>query len=115
MNELKSDTYSIWYDAEAGTIYCKGTLRLRGIPDYQPVAQLFTQVIEKEPANLTLDVTGLEFLNSSGIHVLSKFIIGVRQKKTIEMLMRCSNEIPWQGKSLKNVQRLMPAMQTEWV
>jgi hypothetical protein len=90
-------------------------LRLRGIPDYQPVAELLTQVIDSEPAILILDVTELEFLNSSGIHVLSKFIIGVRQKKIIEMLMRCSKNIAWQGKSLKNVQRLMPAMKTEWI
>jgi len=113
VDELKSDTYSIWYDAD--TIYCKGTLRLRGIPDYQPVVALFDRVLDSEPTSLVLDVTGLEFLNSSGIHVLSKFIIGVRQKKNIEMMMRCSNDIPWQGKSLKNVQRLMPAMTTEWV
>ncbi len=115
MDELKSDTYNLWYDSDTETIYCQGTLRLRGIPDYQPIIELFNRVIDSAPANLVLDVTKLEFLNSSGIHVLSKFIIGVRQKKTIEMSMRCSKDIPWQGKSLKNVQRLMPTMKTEWV
>lgn len=115
MDELKSDTYSIWYDSDEGTIYCKGTLRLRGIPDYQPIVELFNRVIDSGATSLVLDVAELEFLNSSGIHVLSKFIIGVRQKKTIDMTMRCSKDIPWQGKSLKNVQRLMPVMKTEWI
>ena len=30
------------------------------------------------------------------------------------MIVRGSKAIPWQGKSLKNLQRLMPSLTLEW-
>jgi hypothetical protein len=65
----------------------------------------------------------LEFLNSSGINVLSKFIIKVRQHRERQfkenqpetaMTVYGSQTIPWQNKSIKNLQRLMPSLELKW-
>nr|WP_286132506.1 hypothetical protein [Leptolyngbya sp. O-77] len=38
----------------------------------------------------------------------------MRQKPQIALVILGSEEIIWQGQSLKNLQRLMPTMQVEW-
>jgi len=106
--EIKGEDYAVWYNAETTTILCKGSLRLSSMEDYAPIIQLLNDVTDQEPAAMTLDLRSLEFLNSSGINVLSKFVIKVRQKGTIQISVHGSQETPWQVKSLKNLQRLMP-------
>ncbi len=108
--EIKGEDYAVWYEAETATILCKGSLRLSSMEDYAPIIQLLSDVTDQEPAMMTLDLRRLEFLNSSGINVLSKFVIKVRQKGSIQIAVRGSQETPWQVKSLKNLQRLMPSL-----
>ncbi|MFZ4557406.1 MAG: slr1659 superfamily regulator [Pseudanabaena sp.] len=112
--EVKGDDYRVWYEESDNSIYCQGSLRLAGSDEYAPIVQLLESVIEQSPQNLLLNLSQLEFLNSSGINVLSKFVIKVRQKDTIKITVQGSENIPWQGKSLKNLQRLMPTLKLEW-
>lgn len=112
--EVKGDDYKVWYDEITNTVHCQGSLRLAGSDEYAPIVQLLEQIIEQSPQLITLNLEQLEFLNSSGINVLSKFVIKVRQKESIGILVKGSELIPWQGKSLKNLQRLMPSLKLEW-
>lgn len=121
--EIKTDTYTIRYDEESNVIFCEGTLRLSGMEEYSPVVELLNAVVEKSPPLVTLDLRKLEFLNSSGINVLSKFIIKVRQHRERQfkenqpetgMVVFGSQTIPWQSKSIKNLQRLMPSLELKW-
>ena len=112
--EIKSKNYQVWYDAATETFICKGSLRLNEMEDdYKQIGELLKYIIHQEPANITLNLQGLEFLNSLGISMLSKFVINIRKKKNIQMLVLGSKEIPWQSKSLKNLKRLMPSLQLE--
>jgi hypothetical protein len=111
--EIKSTDYSICYDSGTETLNCQGSLRLNGIDEYAPIVKLLNDVADQEPPIITLNLRDLEFLNSSGINVISKFVIKVRQKGTIKMIVQGSKTIPWQGKSLKNLQRLMPKLKLE--
>ncbi len=113
--EVKGDDYQVWYDPSDNCIHCWGSLRLAGTEEYAPIVSILEYVIEQAPSKLILNLCHLEFLNSSGINVLSKFVIKVRQKETISITVQGSESIPWQGKSLKNLQRLMPALKLEWV
>lgn len=113
VKEIQTEDYSICYDPEIEAVICKGSLRLSGMDEYAPIVQLLNDIADKEPPKITLNLRNLEFLNSSGINVLSKFVIKVRQKKSIAMVVQGSNTNPWQGKSLKNLQRLMPSLQLE--
>lgn len=111
--EIKTEAYSVCYDAATSTVYCIGSLRLSGIEEYAPIVELLNEVAETQPPVITLNLRELEFLNSSGISILSKFVIKVRQKKTVKIIVQGSQGIPWQGKSLKNLQRLMPNLTLE--
>ena len=111
--EIKTEDYSIWYDSVTETTIFQGSLRLSGMEEYAPIVKLLNDLVDSEPPKITLNLRELEFLNSSGINVLSKFVINVRQKESMQMIVQGSKNIPWQSKSLKNLQRLMPSLQLE--
>jgi hypothetical protein len=113
--EIKAEDYTVSYDTATATVSCQGSLRLSGMEEYAPIVQLLNDVADLEPLTITLNLQKLEFLNSSGISMLSKFVLKVRQKKNIQMLVQGSKGIPWQGKSLKNLQRLMPSLELELI
>lgn len=111
---IKTNDYSIGYDLDAKTITCQGTLRLIGMEEYAPIVELLDLAIAQQPDKITLNLQNLQFLNSSGINVLSKFVLKVRQQGNIEIAIQGAKNIPWQTKSLKNLQRLMPSLQLYW-
>ncbi|HEY9844904.1 MAG TPA: hypothetical protein V6D03_01785 [Candidatus Caenarcaniphilales bacterium] len=111
--EIESEDYRVWYDPMQQTVICQGSLRLNGMEGYAPIVRLLNHVADQEPPTIRLNLRELRFLNSSGINVLSKFVIQVRQKVNTQMVIQGSKTIPWQGKSLKNLQRLMPSLQLE--
>ena len=111
--EINSQDYSILYDGATETVTCSGSFRLSQMEEYAPIVQLLNDVADGEPKIITLDLRKLEFLNSSGINIISKFVIKVRQQKNIQIAVKGSKQIPWQGKSLKNLQRLMPSLSLE--
>jgi hypothetical protein len=108
--EIKTSDYSIHYDEVAAVVSCTGSLRLSGMEEYAPILELLNNAAEQQTETLNLDLRNLEFLNSSGINVLSKFVINVRQSKTPQISVIGSTKIPWQSKSLKNLQRLLPTL-----
>jgi hypothetical protein len=107
--EIKTDDYSVFYVPEEATVFFQGCLRLDGIEQYQPVLTLLIEAVERSPM-LCLNFCELEFLNSSGISMLSMFVVRVRQQGEVNLTLKGSDTILWQTKSLKNLQRLMPAL-----
>ena len=61
-------------------------------------------------APIVLDLRELNFLNSSGITMLSRFVIEARDHAGIEIQMLASEAVPWHARTLKNLQRLMPSL-----
>ena len=110
---IKTENYSLSYDKATRNIICEGSLRLNGVEEYSPIIDFLNHVVEQEPSEVILNLQKLNFLNSSGISTLSKFVINVRKKKNIQMIVIGSQDIPWQSKSLKNLQRLMPSLKLE--
>ncbi|PCJ33398.1 MAG: hypothetical protein COA99_15870 [Moraxellaceae bacterium] len=111
--EITHDDYQVRFDEEISTIICEGSFRLRGTQEYQPILSILLGAVDAKPERLTLDVRELQFLNSSGITMLSKFILQVRKHGASQVLILGSKNYPWQGKSLKNFQRLLPALEME--
>jgi hypothetical protein len=115
--EIKGEEYCVSYDSTLCAVIFVGELALMGMGEYPPIAELLDQalatVLSQEPKQLTLDLQDLKFLNSSGINVISKFVIKVRRAGGVEMLIKGSSSIPWQEKSLANLKRLMPEMTLE--
>jgi hypothetical protein len=113
--EIKSEDYNVYYDMESETVHFQGKLCLGGSQEYAPMTQLLNEVMVQSPSSLTLNFQQLEFLNSSGISMIAKFIIRLRQKPPMQVLVIGSQEIPWQGKSLKNLEKLLPGLQLKIV
>lgn len=109
MKSLEGEGYQAVFDPDARRVRLQGSLRLSGLSEYAPISELLEAALEEAQA-LELDLTELEFLNSSGIATLSKFVISARNRKTCALTVRGSNSVPWQGKSLNNLKRLMPAL-----
>jgi hypothetical protein len=59
---------------------------------------------------IVLDLRQLDFLNSSGITMLSRFVMEARGHEGIDIQVLASEAVPWHARSLKNLQRLMPTL-----
>jgi hypothetical protein len=108
--EIRTEDYSIWYEPDASTVFFRGFLRLDGMEEYKPVMDLILIALDQASSSFTLNLSALEFLNSSGISMLSMFVVRVRQKGTVQLTLQGSEKVLWQTKSLKNLQRLMPSL-----
>ena len=71
--EIKTSEYRVW--VEGATVFFEGTMRLSSNDAYAPIQEIMAQVLATAPTAVTLDLTGLEFLNSSGINLFAKFTI----------------------------------------
>lgn len=110
--EINTKDYRVWYEPEQATVLFKGFLRLDGMEAYQPVINLLNEAAENSSV-VTLDLRELEFLNSSGISMMSMFVVSLRNKGNVQLVLKGSNQVLWQTKSLKNLQRLMPSIALE--
>jgi hypothetical protein len=113
--EIKGENYVIAYDPTTATVTFQGTLRLQDMIEYSRILQLLDEVAVRKPETITLDLGKLRFLNSSGFSVLSRFVIKIREQNTSKIILRGSEEVYWQQKSLRSLQRLMKELRTEWI
>ena len=107
---IANENYTLETDSASNTVKISGSLRLNGMDEYAQVLDAMRAVLS-QGSTMTLDLQGLEFLNSSGIAMLSKFVIEARGNEGMQLTINGSAQIPWQGKSLKNLQRLFPALE----
>jgi hypothetical protein len=110
---IQGKDYSVEYDFETAVVVMKGLLRLAGLPEYQPIMDLLVDALNQN-SQLTIDLRELEFLNSSGISMLSMFVVKARNQGSAQLTLRGSNAILWQTKSLRNLQRLMPGLSLDF-
>lgn len=110
MNSLTGESFEI--RRENGSTVCfKGALRLSGTEDYAPILEMLKEILSTATEPIVLDLRELDFLNSSGITMFSRFVIEARDRAGIHLCVLASEDIPWHARSLKNLQRLMPSLQ----
>jgi hypothetical protein len=108
--KIQTDAYLVQFDAADATVRMTGSLRLMGMESYDPVNKLLQEALDASPTRFTLDLRDLEYLNSSGINCISRFVIKAREKPGIALTVLGSARVTWQGKSLANLQRFMPSL-----
>lgn len=111
--EIKGEDYQVHYNDEKNAIEFTGTMRLRDSAEYQDLSDMLQSVYDNASAELVLDFRNLQFLNSSGINTISKFIINARKSEKVPVKIMGSNEVSWQQKSLKNLQKLWSSVQIQ--
>ncbi len=108
--EIQGPTYSVSYNAGTHTVKYKGVFNIRGSEGYSEITAMLNKIEAQlsPPAEVVLDVREMEFLNSSGITTLGKFVIRLRQKTGVSLTVLCSYKQSWQEYSMKGLERLMP-------
>ena len=115
MKEIKGEEYTVTvtYDPTSLTVRFEGELSLRTPEEYQPIINLLKETVVQEPETLSLDLRQLEFLNSAGISMLSRFVMTLRKQENTQVIVQGTDDIAWQTKSLKNLQRLLTTLKLE--
>jgi len=110
MKTIKGESFEIQMEDDNSTVVFRGALRLSGTEDYAPILDLLKSTLAGPARPIVLDLTALDFLNSSGITMFSRFVIEARDQAGINLQILASESIHWHARSLKNLQRLMPAL-----
>jgi len=110
MKTITGESFEIRMEDNHSTVFFKGALRLSGVTDYLPILDLLKETLVNPTNPVVLDLKELDFLNSSGITMLSRFVIEARDQAGIKLYLIASESIVWHARSLKNLQRLMPAL-----
>ena len=113
MKQITGESYEVRLEEDSSSVIFKGALRLTGMEDYAPILEMLKATLTNQPETVVLDLRGLEFLNSSGITMFSRFVILARDRADVNLQFLASEAIPWQARSLKNLQRLMPSLQID--
>lgn len=109
MNNINGESFEV--RLEHDTVSFKGAMRLTGMEDYAPILEMLKSTLANSSQLIVLDLRELDFLNSSGITMFSRFVIEAREHAGATVRFVASESIPWQSRSLKNLQRLMPSLQ----
>jgi hypothetical protein len=113
MKTIKGESFRVELQDGNSTVVFSGALRLSGMEDYAPVLELLKCTLADTAKPIVLDLRELDFLNSSGITMFSRFVIEARDHAGVNLQFLASESIHWHARSLKNLQRLMPALVIE--
>jgi hypothetical protein len=110
LKTIHGESFDVQLEEKTATVLFKGAIRLCGTEDYAPILDMLQETLINPTTPIVLDLRELEFLNSSGITMLSRFVIQARDRTGIDLQVLASEAVPWHARSLKNLQRLMPSL-----
>jgi hypothetical protein len=111
MKNIYGESFEVRLAEDRPMVFFKGALRLSGMEDYAPILEMLKETLANAAHPIVLDLRELDFLNSSGITMFSRFVIEARDRAGVNLQFLASESIPWQARSLKNLQRLMPSLE----
>ena len=113
--EVIYDEYKVIYIQEEEKVKFAGEIRLRTTKDYLEIYDLLQKAFDESDSGLTLDLTELNFLNSSGVITISRFILSARKVRASLKKITClgSSQISWQKKTLPNFLKIWSDLKLE--
>ncbi len=114
--KITGETYSVEYLEDEHRIIFSGFFRLQSIESYEEIIDFVMHYAINYNKTLSLDVSKLEVINSSGIASLGLFFVKLRDhdnEKKIKML--ASKYIYWQANSLKDLTELNENLEIEYI
>ena len=108
---IKTDDYII-NSSILNEVTISGSMRLPSPLSYDQPFALIKKGLEDSTDILTINLTALEYLNSSGITSLARIIIQAR-KDDKGMKLIINNSIPWQQKTLSSLKQLWEKLHIE--
>ncbi len=104
--QINGDGYNIVFDDGSNTVNFKGSLRLENMGEYNNIEKFLLDIHELNLPYLNLDFKDVEFLNSSGIAMLCRFIMDVKKINKMPVIVTGNENILWQKKSFSNLKML---------
>ena len=108
--EIKGDDYQTSYDPETATLIWKGKFRLQS-REYAPILEQLNEIADQKSTLINFHLEEVSFMNSTGISMLCKFVDRLDQLKVTKLVIHHSTQYPWQKRSLKNLERLLPTIE----
>ena len=113
--QIKTEKFCVNYDNTTATITFEGKIFLNGSQEYAPLLQLLKHAAAQEiqaQKKLIVDFRHLKLLNSSGITMMTKFIMYIFEEECLELEITFVGQkaITWHQKLLENISMLQSAV-----
>ncbi len=112
--ELITEIYEIHYIKEDNLILIQGNLRLESVEKYDEIICFITENVLSSENPITIDLTRLNTLNSSGIAALGMFLIEMK-KYDRDITIIGSRYISWQSISLEGFKDINSRLSVEFI
>lgn len=110
MKTAEPDTFTIEIIEGENGVVLKGAMRLQSPTAYETPFNPIVLGIQSASSPYKIDIKDLEFLNSSGVTALARIVLLARQSDKA-LLIVCSDQIPWQNKTVSSLQKLHPKLE----
>lgn len=108
MSLFEREQYSVECGPGSDVAVLRGIMRLATPAAYDALFAPLRALIESgRPA--TVDLTGVSFLNSSGIRALASLVLLAKERGT-PLQMITDDSIPWQKKTLASFRSISPSL-----
>lgn len=107
MKETKTGNYRILLDPDNSAIILKGTIRFWDPKEYLKLKDTLLNLYrEHNQALMKLDLSQLQYLNSSSINMICKFIFDLKDNCPGGIEIIGNDKMTWQKRSFMNFRKL---------
>lgn len=111
MTLFERDQYAVECPAGSDTALVRGVLRLGSPAAYDSVfAPVRDRIVKRETS--TIDLTGVTFMNSSGIRALASLVL-LAKDAGVSLCIVASERVPWQKKTVASFRAMSPGLSVQ--
>ncbi len=111
---MRTETADFVIDCGADQAVLRGVLRLPSPSAYEGPFEGIHKGLAAASTRYVVDICGVKFMNSSGITAISRLVLLARTLEK-DLVFVGSSSIPWQGKTIRSLQRLYRGLGVELV